>query len=48
MIREAIQKLASEEDLSRDEAFQTMNEIITGAASEAQISAFLMGMRLKG
>lgn len=48
MIREAIRKLASEQDLSRDEAFQTMNEIMSGAASEAQISAFLMGMRLKG
>ena len=48
MIREAIRKLASEEDLSRDEAFQTMTEIMSGAASEAQISAFLMGMRLKG
>ena len=48
MIREAIRKLASKEDLSREEAFQTMNEIMSGAASEAQISAFLMGMRLKG
>ncbi|MCX6135639.1 MAG: anthranilate phosphoribosyltransferase [Ignavibacteriales bacterium] len=48
MIREAIQKLALKEDLSRQEAFETMNEIMSGNASEAQIASFLMGLRLKG
>jgi anthranilate phosphoribosyltransferase len=48
MIREAIQKLASREDLSRQEAFETMSEIMSGNASEAQIASFLMGLRLKG
>ena len=48
MIREAIQKLASRENLSRQEAFETMNEIMSGNASEAQIASFLMGLRLKG
>lgn len=48
MIRESIQKLALKEDLSRQEAFETMNEIMSGNASEAQIASFLMGLRLKG
>jgi anthranilate phosphoribosyltransferase len=48
MIREAIQKLALKEDLSRREAYETMNEIMSGLASESQIAAFLMGLRLKG
>ncbi|HTY35580.1 MAG TPA: anthranilate phosphoribosyltransferase [Bacteroidota bacterium] len=48
MIREAIQKLAASEDLTRQEAFETMNEIMSGNASEAQIASFLMGLRLKG
>ncbi|MGA3246513.1 MAG: anthranilate phosphoribosyltransferase [Bacteroidota bacterium] len=48
MIREAIQKLASRENLSRQESFETMNEIMSGNASEAQIASFLMGLRLKG
>jgi anthranilate phosphoribosyltransferase len=48
MIREAIQKLASRQDLSRQEAFETMNEIMSGNASEAQIASFLMGLRQKG
>lgn len=48
MIREVIQKLALREDLSRQEAYETMTEIMSGAASEAQIAAFLMGLRLKG
>jgi len=48
MIREAIRKLASRQDLTRQEAFETMNEIMSGNASEAQIASFLMGLRLKG
>lgn len=48
MIREAIQKLALGENLSRQEAYETMTEIMSGAASEAQIAAFLMGLSLKG
>jgi anthranilate phosphoribosyltransferase len=48
MIREAIQKLASRQDLTRQEAFETMSEIMSGNASEAQIASFLMGLRSKG
>ena len=48
MIREAIHKLAGRQDLSKEEAYETMNEIMSGNASESQIAAFLMGLRSKG
>jgi anthranilate phosphoribosyltransferase len=48
MIREAIQKLAARQDLTRPEAYETMNEIMSGNSTEAQVAAFLMGLRLKG
>lgn len=48
MIREAIQKLLDREDLSREEAFSTMETIMCGAATPAQIGAFLIAMRMKG
>ena len=48
MIREVIQKLAERENLSKEESYDTMNEIMSGSASEAQTAAFLMGLRLKG
>lgn len=48
MIREAIQKLAARQGLTKQEAYDTMNEIMSGDASEAQIAAFLMGLRFKG
>lgn len=35
-------------DLTRDEARQVMEEIMTGQATMAQISAYLVAMRLKG
>ena len=48
MIRDAIHKLAAKQELTQSEAYETMNEIMSGNASEAQIAAFLMGLRLKG
>jgi anthranilate phosphoribosyltransferase len=48
MIREVIHRLAAGQDLSKQESYETMNEIMSGNASEAQIAAFLMGLRLKG
>jgi anthranilate phosphoribosyltransferase len=48
MIREVIHKLAARESLSKGESYETMNEIMSGNASEAQTAAFLMGLRLKG
>ncbi|HAL55992.1 MAG TPA: anthranilate phosphoribosyltransferase [Bacteroidetes bacterium] len=48
MIKESIQRLSAKLDLSRDEAYASMNEIMSGVATEGQIAAFLMGLRLKG
>jgi len=48
MIKEAISKLIDKTDLTREEAKQVMEEIMTGQASEAQISAYLVAMRIKG
>ena len=48
MIREAIQLLVDRGDLSFDQAQQSMQEIMTGEATPAQIGAFLTALRLKG
>lgn len=48
MIREAIAKLVGGESLSRDEATGTMEEIMAGEATGAQIGAFLAALRAKG
>ncbi|HKJ47264.1 MAG TPA: anthranilate phosphoribosyltransferase [Balneolales bacterium] len=45
---EILNKLADGEDLSSDEATFAIKSIITGEVSEARISAFLFGMRMKG
>ena len=48
MIKEAILKVYKHEDLSYDEAYQTMDEIMSGEASEVQMSAYLTAMSMKG
>jgi len=48
MIREAIAKLVAGADLTCDEATAAMNEIMSGAATDAQIAAFAVALRLKG
>ena len=48
MIPSAIQKAMARIDLSRSEAFAVMNAVIAGEATAAQISAFLVAMRMKG
>ena len=48
MIKEAIAKLTDKTDLTRDEAKQVMEEIMTGQATQPQISAYLVAMRMKG
>jgi len=48
MIKESLQKLAERIDLSRDESRHAMMEIMSGEATDAQIAAFLMGLRQKG
>lgn len=48
MIQTAIQKVIEQQDLSREEAFSTMEQIMSGDATPAQIGAFLVALRLKG
>jgi anthranilate phosphoribosyltransferase len=48
MILESLKKVVEREDLSAEEAFMTMDEIMSGKATDAQIAAFLTALRLKG
>ncbi|MEX5214129.1 MAG: anthranilate phosphoribosyltransferase [Nitrospiraceae bacterium] len=48
MIKEAIAKLADRGDLSEKETEEVMLEIMEGQATPAQVSGFLMGLRVKG
>lgn len=48
MIQDAIKKVVSRENLSRDEARQLMAHIMEGQATDAQIAAILIALRMKG
>ncbi len=48
MIREAIAKLVTGQDLTRVQAEQVMNEIMDGTATHAQMAAFLTALSIKG
>ena len=48
MIQEAVGKLISKETLTREEAAAAMTDIMAGEATEAQIGAFIAGLRLTG
>ncbi|MBX3329990.1 MAG: anthranilate phosphoribosyltransferase [Nitrospira sp.] len=48
MIKDALAKLADRADLSVQEAETVMLEIMDGAATTAQMAAYLMGLRQKG
>ena len=48
MIKEAILKVYKHQDLTYDEAYQTMDEIMSGEATEVQMSAYLTAMSMKG
>jgi anthranilate phosphoribosyltransferase len=48
MIKDALAKLADRADLSPQEAEAVMLEIMDGAATPAQMAAYLMGLRQKG
>ncbi|MFZ1081329.1 MAG: anthranilate phosphoribosyltransferase [Candidatus Kryptoniota bacterium] len=48
MIREAVAKLVAGENISRDDAYRTMLEIMNGEATESQIAGFLVALRVKG
>jgi anthranilate phosphoribosyltransferase len=47
-IKAALARIAEGQDLSLEEMRDAMRQIMTGAASEAQIGGFLMGLRMKG
>ncbi len=47
MIKEAIQKIVMKEDLTFDEAYGVMNEIMDGATTPTQNSAFLAALSTK-
>ena len=48
MIKEAILKVSRHKDLTYDEAYYTLDEIMSGEASEVQMSAYLTAMSMKG
>jgi anthranilate phosphoribosyltransferase len=47
-IKQALARVADRRDLSLDEMTDVMGRIMKGEATDAQIGAFLMGLRLKG
>ena len=47
MIKEAIVKIVNKEDLSYDEAYQVMNEIMSGKTTPTQNAAFLAALSTK-
>ena len=48
MIKEAIAKVVRREDLTQEEMEKTMDEIMSGNATPAQIGSFLTALRMKG
>ncbi len=47
-IQQALKVLLERKDLSEDEMSSVMRDIMTGGTTDAQIGAFLMGLRMKG
>jgi anthranilate phosphoribosyltransferase len=48
MLKPYIAKVIEHNNMSKDEAFQAMEIIMTGQATQAQIGAYLVGLRMKG
>jgi anthranilate phosphoribosyltransferase len=48
VIQETVGRLLENRDLSREESRDTMNEIMSGDATQAQIAGFLVALRAKG
>jgi len=46
-IKEALGRIVAQLDLTTEEMQAVMREIMTGQCTDAQIGAFLMGMRMK-
>ncbi|MBQ3470960.1 MAG: anthranilate phosphoribosyltransferase, partial [Clostridia bacterium] len=47
MIKAAIEKIVNKMDLTYDEAYTVMNEIMSGEATQTQIAAFLSALSTK-
>jgi len=47
-LQQAIAQIIDHVDLDRRQAYEAMNEIMSGAATPAQIAAFLVALRMKG
>jgi anthranilate synthase/phosphoribosyltransferase len=47
-LQQAISQVIERADLDRQQAYEAMREIMNGAATPAQIAAFLVAMRMKG
>ncbi len=48
MIRETIQKVVDGQNLTERETVDTMNEIMSGKATPAQVASFITALRIKG
>ena len=48
MIKEAIAKVMEGKSVTREESYKVMEEILSNQATEAQISAFLVALQMKG
>ncbi|MEW6658452.1 MAG: anthranilate phosphoribosyltransferase [Thermodesulfobacteriota bacterium] len=48
MLKEAIYKVVTRQDLTEEEMIRAMDIIMTGEATEAQIGAFITALRMKG
>ncbi|MGB9877080.1 MAG: anthranilate phosphoribosyltransferase [bacterium] len=47
-MKEVLERLLARENLSREKAYEVMNEIMEGRATPSQIGAFLIALRAKG
>jgi len=47
-MREVLHKLSEREDLTSEEVYSALVEIVEGGATDAQIGAFIMGTKMKG
>ncbi len=47
-IQEAIKVIIAKQDLTEDEMYSVMNDIMTGKVTDAQIGGFLVGLSMKG
>ncbi|MEW6481620.1 MAG: anthranilate phosphoribosyltransferase [bacterium] len=48
MLKEAISKVILQENLSQEEAYNVMGEIMDGKGSDAQIASYITALRMKG